>query len=167
MQHAPFIRMASCSYAKLVLLVEPDSANANTLQSILEQATPYFVFLVPNEAEALKLIPHVTPDLILVDDPYPENTDQDVYQHIISEPGLASVPIIVLTARLQRTQGQSTHFLFLPKPFELDTFLKTLRGQLNEEKGSLSCGEHSLAHVVQRNVLERNSVPLNNETEPL
>jgi putative two-component system response regulator len=81
----------------LVLIVDDEYAGRETLQSILE-GEGYQLEMAENGMQALEKAKELLPDVILLDVMMPGMTGYEVCQRVRSDPEIAEIPIIVLTA---------------------------------------------------------------------
>ena len=81
-----------------ILIVDDDKANIRLLETILDQAGYAYVYSTMDAEQALPLFRSVQPDLILLDLAMPYRDGYAVMRELQSDPTMASVPILVLTA---------------------------------------------------------------------
>src|SRR5512134_3797838 len=80
-----------------ILIVDDDPSARETTVSMLE-GSGYRIEEAKDGLHALQMLEHLQPDLILLDVMMPGMTGFEVCRRIRSTPGLAEVPIIMLTA---------------------------------------------------------------------
>jgi putative two-component system response regulator len=80
-----------------ILIVDDEFSGRQTLESVLE-VDGYSIEMAENGFEALEKVRQVLPDVILLDVMMPGMTGFEVCQKIRSDPLVAEIPIIVLTA---------------------------------------------------------------------
>jgi len=80
-----------------VLIVDDEYAGRETLQSVLE-GEGYQLEMAENGFQAIEKAKALLPDVILLDVMMPGMTGFEVCQHIRSDPQVAEIPIIILTA---------------------------------------------------------------------
>jgi putative two-component system response regulator len=83
--------------SSMVLIVDDEYAGRETLQSILE-GEGYQLEMAENGMQALEKARKLSPDVILLDVMMPGMTGFEVCQRIRSDPQIAEIPIIILTA---------------------------------------------------------------------
>jgi DNA-binding response OmpR family regulator len=83
-----------------ILIVDDDREIVRLIRGYLEQAG-YVVTVAYNGETALHLLRSEHPDLLLLDLMLPDRDGWDVTRIVRSDPGLANVPIIMLTARIE------------------------------------------------------------------
>src|SRR5512142_141795 len=80
-----------------VLIVDDEESGRETLQSILE-GEGYNLIMAENGPQAIEKAKHFLPDVILLDVMMPGMTGFEVCQRIRSDPQIAEIPVIMLTA---------------------------------------------------------------------
>lgn len=115
---------------KTVLVVDDEPDLIEIVKSYLEDGG-YHVISAPDGTSGLEKAVKEKPALIILDIAMPGMTGLEVLGNLKNRPGLAAVPVIMLTA-----QGQSTNILesdrlgaadFLIKPFTREELLETVR----------------------------------------
>lgn len=113
-----------------ILIVDDDDAGRATLEAILD-GQGYNLEMAENGPKALDKASALQPDLILLDVMMPEMDGFEVCRRLRSTPGLAEVPIIILTAlddtssRLEGIEAGADDFL--SKPFNHQEFRSRVR----------------------------------------
>jgi DNA-binding NtrC family response regulator len=107
-----------------VILIIDDEANLRrTLAEILRERG-YAVLEASDGSEAIEILGHTVPSLIFSDWKMPEVGGEQVLQHLRSDPQLASIPVIVITAFGSSDSAIEAVRLgaydFVTKPFDLD-----------------------------------------------
>src|SRR5712691_6913627 len=82
---------------KTILLVEDDTIIAELLVQMITQETHYQVFSVPDGLEALDLVRHVKPQLLILDYRLPTIHGIELYDRMRKTEGLEQVPAIMLS----------------------------------------------------------------------
>ena len=82
---------------KTLLLVDDDAVMIRTLREGL--STVYKVLPANSGANALKILEHTKPDLILLDYEMPEMNGTQVFETLKSKPETAKIPVMFLTAK--------------------------------------------------------------------
>jgi len=104
-----------------VLIVDDEESGRQTIESVLE-GEGYNIELAENGFQAIEKARHILPDVILLDVMMPGMTGFEVCQRIRSDPQLAEIPIIILTAlddRESMLSGlKSGADDFISKPFD-------------------------------------------------
>lgn len=102
------------------LVFADDEANIRRLVGILLRS--YNLFEAQDGRQALALIRETQPDLVLLDDMMPEMTGLQVIEAVRGNPLIASIPIILLSAKGQQSEierGLQTGAVrYMVKPFE-------------------------------------------------
>jgi two-component system alkaline phosphatase synthesis response regulator PhoP len=88
--------------AQRILVVDDDRSIVRVLRGYLEQAG-YQVLTAGDGETALHIARHDRPDLLVLDLMMPARDGWDVTRIIRADPALASLPIIILTARVEDT----------------------------------------------------------------
>jgi len=83
--------------ASMVLIVDDEFAGRQTLQSVLE-GEGYELEMAENGFQAIEKAKRLLPDVILLDVMMPGMTGFEVCQRVRSDPQIAEIPIIILTA---------------------------------------------------------------------
>lgn len=116
----------------LIAIVEDDRALATTYQHVLEEEGGWQTLTFSDGEEALRQLPEVRPDLILLDFTLPGVDGATLYRLLRVRPLTASTPILIVTASqdwMLRRAGLEPRE-FLRKPFELDTLLAAIESLL-------------------------------------
>lgn len=107
--------------SSMVLIVDDEYAGRETLQSVLE-GEGYQLEMAENGMQAIEKAKKLLPDVILLDVMMPGMTGFEVCQRIRSDPEIAEIPIIVLTALDDResllTALKAGADDFISKPFD-------------------------------------------------
>jgi putative two-component system response regulator len=107
--------------SSMVLIVDDEYAGRETLQSVLE-GEGYQLEMAENGMQAIEKAKNLLPDVILLDVMMPGMTGFEVCQRIRSDPEIAEIPIIVLTALDDResllTALKAGADDFISKPFD-------------------------------------------------
>ena len=107
--------------SSMVLIVDDEYAGRETLQSVLE-GEGYQLEMAENGMQAIEKARKLLPDVILLDVMMPGMTGFEVCQRIRSDPAIAEIPIIVLTALDDResllTALKAGADDFISKPFD-------------------------------------------------
>src|SRR5574339_253827 len=107
--------------SSMILIVDDEYAGRETLQSVLE-GEGYQLEMAENGQQAIEKAKKLLPDVILLDVMMPGMTGFEVCQRIRSDPEIAEIPIIVLTALDDRESLLSALKAgaddFISKPFD-------------------------------------------------
>src|SRR5574339_1252428 len=105
----------------MVLIVDDEYAGRETLQSVLE-GEGYQLEMAENGVQAIEKAKRLLPDVILLDIMMPGMTGFEVCERIRSDPQIAEIPIIILTALDDRESLLSALKAgaddFISKPFD-------------------------------------------------
>jgi len=109
------------SNAGRVVVVDDSSVNRMLLAGILEQAN-YDVRAAASGREALDVIEHVTPDIVLLDVQMPEMNGYELCAMLKSRPRLAAIPVVFISALeevAEKLKGfEAGGVDYVTKPFE-------------------------------------------------
>jgi DNA-binding response OmpR family regulator len=113
---------------KTVFIVEDDEAIGRLLVQVIEQETPYQAVLASDGLQALKMLPTVKPDMLILDYGLPDMNGLEFYDTIQAVKSLKHLPVLLVSAQTARiqTEVQARHLWQLQKPFELTTLLETI-----------------------------------------
>jgi len=110
-----------------VLIIEDDQGIRDILADVLS-GEGYAVQTAQNGLEGLERARSERPDLIVLDLAMPTMNGWQFRAEQRRDPALAWIPVVVISAeRLTRDDVPTGVAAFLPKPFELSTFLEILR----------------------------------------
>ncbi len=89
----------------------------------------YEVEVAYDGMEALKLLEKMVPDIIILDIEMPKMKGYETAEKIRSNPALAKVPLIALTAVSLKTLGEKAKFFdaYLVKPFGFEEMIELVR----------------------------------------
>ncbi len=109
--------------AKMILIVEDDTAFGTFLCNAIEQETPYQALCVRDSLQALGVVKEVTPDLIILDYHLPNMNGIELYDRLHAIDGLEAVPTIMTTAGVLEHDLQGRHIVGMSKPVGLNKLL--------------------------------------------
>jgi two-component system, OmpR family, response regulator len=117
---------------KRILIVDDEASFTRTTRFVLEQTGSYEVGEVNDSRSALSTAKSFKPDLILLDVVMPEMDGGDLAAHIQADPFLKDVPIVFLTALMERDEnktGPETRggFRFLSKMVSKDELIDCIQ----------------------------------------
>ncbi|MGJ8670632.1 MAG: response regulator [Oceanococcus sp.] len=116
-----------------VLIVDDDPLQHKMLSGMLRSLNLDLSFAC-SEFEALELLKHIQPQLILMDINLPDGDGVDITQRIKDQPGFQNTPVIMVTGHgskeivLRSRQAGAVDFLV--KPYQLEKLLKTVQQYL-------------------------------------
>ena len=117
---------------KRIFIVDDESGFTRLLKLTLEKTGNFEVVEENDGTKAWLKAREFKPDIIFLDIVMPKIDGGDVAQQIRSDPMLAKIPIIFLTAIVSRTE--TTHdiggFPFLSKPVSLDAITRCIAEHL-------------------------------------
>jgi DNA-binding response OmpR family regulator len=109
--------------AKMILIVEDDTAFGTFLCNAIEQETPYQALCVRDSLQALGVVKEVTPDLIILDYHLPNMNGIELYDRLHAIDGLEGVPTIMTTAGVLEHDLHGRHIVGMSKPVGLNKLL--------------------------------------------
>ncbi|MEM6913839.1 MAG: response regulator [Pseudomonadota bacterium] len=119
--------------AKTILVVEDNELNMKLFHDLLE-VQGYGILQSGNGDEAFQLALDHIPDLILRDIQLPERSGTEVARQMKSEPKLADVPIIAITAFAMKDDEERIRASgcddYLAKPISVTEFLEKVKRYL-------------------------------------
>ncbi len=113
---------------KTIFIVEDDETIGALLVQTIEQETPYRAVLASDGFQALKMLPTVQPDVLLLDYGLPDMNGLEFYDTIHAVKSLKHLPVLIVSAQAARIQKEvrARQLLLLQKPFELTTLLEAI-----------------------------------------
>jgi CheY-like chemotaxis protein len=119
-----------------VLVVEDEWAIADWLHGVLSQEG-YQVRLAINGKQALDVLEHGKPDVMLVDYLMPVLDAPGLLKALAEKPSLARIPVIVMSSLLETTVRERCGGFqdFLRKPFRESDVIAAVRNVLKASKG--------------------------------
>jgi len=116
---------------KTVLVADDEYAIVAAIRELLEDEG-YAVLTACDGEAALELIERARPDVVLLDVMMPRIDGRAVLRAIRDRPGLASTPVIVMSAaRLSQGAEEFEGRLFLQKPFALTRLLALIKAAIS------------------------------------
>jgi CheY-like chemotaxis protein len=117
-----------------VLLVDDEKSFTNLLRLNLEQTGHYDVRVVNWSEDALPAAREFKPDIVLLDIIMPRMPGGNVVAQFEADPGLKSVPIVFLTAAVQRSRLEEVDGIIsdhpcLSKPSSMDEIIAMIEKQ--------------------------------------
>ena len=116
-----------------ILIVDDEANLRKTLAEIL-RGKGYEIFEAGDGAEAIDLVGRILPDLIFTDWKMPKLGGEEVLRHVRSDPHLAAIPVIVITAFGSSHNAIEAVRLgaydFVVKPFDLEEISMTVERAL-------------------------------------
>lgn len=133
--------MSETAAPTVVLVVDDSPETLGMLTEALERAC-WTVLVAPGGAEALRVVDHVTPDIVLLDAVMPGIDGFETCRRLKALPGLAHVPVIFMTG-LRETghivQGLEAGGVdYVAKPIALDEMIARIRVHLANARLSSS-----------------------------
>lgn len=123
-----------------ILIVEDNELNRKLFQDLLE-VNKYRVSTADEASQVLPKMRNDPPDLVLMDIQLHSATGTDIMLEIKADPQLKHIPVIAITAFVLRDDRErllNAGFEgYIPKPISIDSFLKTIREQLENSQTSV------------------------------
>jgi two-component system, OmpR family, response regulator len=115
-----------------ILIVDDESGFTRLLKLTLERTGLYIVQEENDGTKAWLLAREFKPDIVFLDIMMPKIDGGDVAQQIRSDPMLAHVPIVFLTAIVSEKEGgqEIGGFPFLAKPVSLEAIVNSIKEHL-------------------------------------
>jgi DNA-binding response OmpR family regulator len=120
------------SGAKTILVVEDDDGIGNFLVQAISQETQHQVLLVNDAFQALKAARAIKPGLFILDYQLPGMNGIELFDQLHAIEELATVPTILVSARLPQSEIQQRKIVGMSKPLELDELLQTIERLLGD-----------------------------------
>jgi two-component system cell cycle response regulator DivK len=119
--------MTSSNEKTTILYVEDNLDNRVLVRRIL-MSENYAVLEAVNAADALNILNHARPDLILMDINMPDMDGYTLTSRIKSMPGFERIPILALTANVMRGDKEKTLEAgcdgYIQKPLDIDQLIR-------------------------------------------
>ena len=116
-----------------VLIVEDNELNMKLFHDLLE-ASGMTILQTRNGIDALEVAKRERPDLIVMDIQLPEMSGLEVTAKIKSDPDLAPIPVIAVTAFAMKGDEERIRAAgceaYLSKPISIDRFISTIKAFL-------------------------------------
>jgi two-component system chemotaxis response regulator CheY len=106
-----------------ILVVEDDPDVGYTLAQTLKSETPHKVLFATDGFQALKMVPALRPDLLVVDYHLPKLNGVELIRHLRAMPGFEHTPVLLISAALPQLTERDEYVIPLDKPFDIDVFL--------------------------------------------
>lgn len=126
--------MDTTTNKKRIFVVDDESGFTRLLKLTLERTGRYIVKEENDGTQAWLAAREFRPDIIFLDIVMPKIDGGDVAQQIRSDPMLARVPIIFLTAIVSQTESKSEigGFPFISKPVSLEAISRCITEHIGE-----------------------------------
>ncbi len=115
---------------KKILVIDDSSTSVFLLENLLKEEG-YEVVTATTGESGMKAIHSKSPDLVLLDIMMPGKSGFDVLEEMKKDQTLASIPVIIISARVGRAEIEKGlglgAFEYLTKPLDFDKFYDALR----------------------------------------
>ena len=115
---------------KTILVVEDDENIGELIVEAFIQETPFQAMLATDGKQALKIVQHVKPNVLLLDNNLPDMKGIELYDRIQVEKELENVPVLLMSANVPVQEVKKRNLFCLNKPFELNDLLQTIENLL-------------------------------------
>jgi CheY-like chemotaxis protein len=126
---------------KTILVVEDDDIMRMLLTDLLRQETLYFPIVVGAGSQAIAMTSDIIPDLFLLDYLLPDTNGIELYDRLHERNELASVPAILLTAHMIRSDLQQAikqrQLEALEKPFDIERLLTMIEQGVRSQSSDI------------------------------
>lgn len=120
--------------SKVKIVVADDDLDLCELLEMKLRQSDYEVFTALDGVQALEMIRIVQPALVILDIMMPLMTGMEVLRQMKSEPIIADIPVILMTAKRQESDVNSGFALgvvdYIVKPFNLKDLIVQVRGAI-------------------------------------
>ena len=120
---------------KPLILIVDDDKDIRLLMSVLLKNAGYRAETAANGLEALKFLQVTKPDVIVLDIVMPEMDGFELLEKIVTNPDIADIPIVFITAKKESRGNLEPFGYFLAKPLDKDVFLGDIEKALQSIKG--------------------------------
>ncbi|HEV2660440.1 MAG TPA: response regulator [Ktedonobacteraceae bacterium] len=118
-----------------IVLVDDETSIRRLIRAVLKEHT---LFEAADGAKGLALIREVHPDIVLLDMMMPQLNGLQVAQRVSLDPTIASIPIIMLSAKGQAFEKEEAYQSgikhYLVKPFLPDVLRTTIKKVISEAR---------------------------------
>ncbi len=120
-----------------ILVVEDDHAVAELLREAFHDIQGWAATVAHDAAAARQVFEQVTIDVLLLDVDLPGISGLELLELLRGDPNWHEPPVIVLSANpsqpgIKEAVGQGNVTRFIPKPFDLDDVVDTIRRAIRE-----------------------------------
>lgn len=141
-----------------IVIAEDETDIRNNLRMLLGMEG-FTVFAAPNGKEALELVRQHQPDMVLSDVMMPQMTGHALLQAIREDPALAPIPVVLLTARADRSDVRDGMNLgaddYLTKPFQREELLTCIRAQMVKAASQQLAAKRAVAQAQHMALFDR------------
>jgi CheY-like chemotaxis protein len=113
------------------ILVVDDEADVRAFLTAILAKEGYETVTAANGREALEIVRHTPPDLVILDLQMPQQTGTDFYRRLSQDQELRTIPIIVVSGLAGRHLAVSKPFAVFDKPIDPEEFAATVARALD------------------------------------
>lgn len=121
---------------KAKIVVADDDLDLCELLGMKLRQSNYEVFTVLDGDQALEIIRSIRPDLVILDIMMPTMTGMEVLRQMKTEPAIADIPVILMTAKRQEKDVNSGYAMgavdYIVKPFNLRDLVSQVAKVISE-----------------------------------
>ena len=110
---------------KWVLVVDDEPSILQLISDLLRDEA-YGVLVARSGREMLTVLETERPDLILLDVMMPDGDGREALHLMQAQPQLRDIPVVMMSAGVDRQQVRELATTFLAKPFDLEDLLRTV-----------------------------------------
>jgi len=118
---------------KEIVLVESHDAFADLLREVVWQETSCKIFRVSTGEQALRIVPQLRPDLLIVNFQLSDMTGVAVFEQLHTIQDLVSLPIILLSTHQLWTRTGPSPSICVDQPLNVDDLLQIIAAALGED----------------------------------
>ncbi|GHO90234.1 hypothetical protein KSF_002820 [Reticulibacter mediterranei] len=132
-QQQGFAQKAQRTSRKEIVIVERDDAIADFLQEVVWQATSCKVFRVSTGEQALRIVPQLCPDLLIIGFQLTDMTGIALHERLHAIEELSSLPMLLLRTHQLWVHNEPTSCFSIEHPFDVDVLLQTIAVVLGDD----------------------------------
>jgi len=133
MEQQGFARKAQRTSRKEIVIVERDDAIADFLQEVVWQETSCKVFRVSTAEQALRIVPQLCPDLLIIGVQLVDMTGDALHERLHGIKELASLPTLLLSTHQLGVYNGPVSCFSIEHPFDVTILLQTIAAVLGDD----------------------------------
>jgi CheY-like chemotaxis protein len=115
------------------VIVERDDAFADLLQEVIWQETSCKVFRVSTGEQALRIVPQLCPDLLIIGFQLADMTRIALHERLHTIDELASLPTLLLSTYQLGVHNGPVSCFSIEHPFDIDVLLQKIAAVLGDD----------------------------------